>query len=210
MESFSYNAKLTLRRKRTMFLNFFYCNSKRASEPPIEEKITEVSKSKISFSLGNAESTAKLIKFTFETKVAEAERHNAIYKHDCCNTDHTYSYSQTVYTTGSTFNITLVFEGSGPNGGNAPKISNEESCREFLIEHYNQETKTLIEQFKRKTWEENIYILDQPLGEYLKQYRHLDNVVTFLELYERSNKIFIKNEAVPLNTLVITPGSLVL
>jgi hypothetical protein len=191
-----------------MFSKFFCCSSKSASEPQIGEKITEMNKSKRSHASGNAESTAKLIKFSFETKAAEAEVPN---KQSTCgsfNANHTYSHSQSVYTTDSTFVITLVFDDAGPKGVNVPKISDEKSCREVLIEHYNQETNTLIDQSKRKTVEQNIYVLDKPLGEYLKQYCHLDNVVAFLELYERANKIFTNNEAVPPNNVVITAGSL--
>lgn len=198
---------ITINRKKNMFSSFFSCYSKSASEPHeplIGERITEMNKTILSCSWGDAKSTAKLIEFSFETKIAGTE----FPKHRSAYILGKYSHSQSVYTTNFTFVITLVFDRIGSAEGTYPQISDETSHRKVLIEHYTQETNTLIDQAIRKTTAQNIYVLDEPLEKYLKQYRHLDNVTDFLLLYERSNKVFTSNEAVPCNTVVVIDGSL--
>lgn len=178
---------------------FFCCNSKRAEvRAQIGEKITQTYKSESTTSCGEIEGASTLIKFSFGTQAPVAEFPMCISEHNTFEADHTYSHSQSVYTTDHTFNITLVFEHSKP----MPKISGERIRKEFLIEHYDQDTNVIIDQSKRKTEELNTYILDKPLEEYLEQYRHLDGVATFLELYEKSNRVFSTTEEVPSNTRV--------
>ncbi len=143
-----------------------------------DETIITVNK----FQEGDAQSTAKLIGFSFEAMPAESFP-PTIQNKGIFNADHTYTFTTSIYTKEHLFVVNLTFDDIN-KGRNLPLISDELLHKEIRIG----------DKIQTQTKEQNLSILNTPIGEYLKQHRELDNTNDFLELYNSSNKTFTSTE----------------